>query len=53
MGCYFMCESGQTNEALEDLTGGLAVTIKLKENTPPDFQKRLLKYFTYKFIHVP
>jgi len=43
MGCYFMCESGQTNEALEDLTGGLAVTIKLKENTPPDFQKRLLK----------
>jgi len=43
MGCYFICESGQTSEALEDLTGGLAITYKLKESTPTGFKKKLVK----------
>ena len=43
MGCYAMCEGGQTNEALEDLTGGLAITYLLKEKTPADFEKILSK----------
>ena len=43
MGCYFISESGQTSEALEDLTGGLAITYKLKESTPSGFKKKLVK----------
>ena len=33
IGSYQLCELGRTSEGMEDLTGGLAITLKLKKKS--------------------
>ena len=41
MGSHQVCELGRTSEGMEDLTGGLAITFKLKEEN----LENLIKFF--------
>ena len=42
-GCYKAMEGGRPEDALEDLTGGLAVVYKLGDKTPDNLKKILAK----------
>lgn len=42
-GSYEAIEGGFAQEALEDLTGGIAINFSLGEKTPENLYKKLLK----------
>lgn len=42
-GSYEALEGGFSQDALEDLTGGIAVNYRLGSETPKDLYKKLLK----------